>query len=224
MQHTVTKTKDTSSPLKTRVKICGITNTEDAQLCANAGADAIGLVFYENSPRHLADLGLAKEIAQAAGPFVNIIALTVDMEASKLEAILESVPIHVLQFHGQESPSFCNQFGRPYVKAVRMHDDIDVSQLAEHYNNASGILLDTYVKGIPGGTGESFNWDRVPLNLDKPLILAGGLNPNNVNAAIKVAEPYAVDVSSGVESAVGEKDPEKIIKFIRKVKAEYMRD
>ena len=207
-----------------RVKICGITTPEDAEIASQAGADAIGMVFYEKSPRHIGDFGLAREISLAAGPFVSVVALTVNSSQNELEQLLSSVPVSLLQFHGDEKEAFCSQFARPYVKALRMKEDMDVNTAVEEYQSSVGILLDTYVKGVPGGTGEAFNWDRVPENAAKPIILAGGLNPANVTTAIQTANPYAVDVSGGVEATPGKKDKEKVKEFIRKAKLEYIRD
>lgn len=203
-----------------RIKICGITRPGDAELAATAGADAIGLVFYPPSPRHVQDLENAREIALAVGPFVNVVGLFVNPEPDFLEQVLARVPLSVLQFHGDESESFCQSFERPFLKAVRMKPDMDVHEQLAGYSSASGILLDAYKKGVPGGTGETFDWARVPLNPSRPIVLAGGLSPENVASAVRIVEPYGVDVSGGVESAPGIKDRDKIKAFIRNAKLE----
>ena len=202
-----------------RVKICGITRCEDALVASEHGADAIGLVFYEPSPRHLSDLGLAREIAQSVGPFVNVVALTVNASKSYLDDIIREVPVSLLQFHGDETPVECERFELPYIKAIRMRPGIDVQQKANDYRASVGLLLDTYVKGVPGGTGESFNWDLMPANIAKPLVLAGGLSPDNVGRAVIQAAPYAVDVSGGVESSPGVKSHTKIHRFVQEVRS-----
>lgn len=199
---------------ETRVKICGITRVEDARAAVEAGADAIGLVFYPPSPRNIDDLDLARQIAEQAGPFVSVVALFVDPQADFVTRVLSSVNINLLQFHGSETENLCRRFGRPYIKALRMKPDIDISSAMEAYESASGILLDTYREGVPGGTGEVFNWARVPQESFKPVIVAGGLTPSNVADAIKNTRPYAVDVSGGVEQAPGEKSDGKIRAFI----------
>ncbi len=163
-------------------------------------------------------MGLAKEIAQAVGPFVSVVALSVNQEPSFIEHLLNRVPINVLQFHGDEAEAACTPYSVPYIKAIRMKDGIDVRVLIAQYPSAQGILLDTYSKGVPGGTGEKFNWDRVPNNPAKPIVLAGGLNPGNVGEAILSALPNAVDVSGGVEARPGVKDPQKVKDFIANAK------
>ncbi len=197
-----------------RVKICGITRVEDARAAVAAGADAIGLVFYEPSPRDVGDLVMARQIAEQAGPFVPVVALFVDPQPDFVAQVLSRVNVNVLQFHGDEKEDFCRQFGRPYIKALRMKPDMDVRAAMDAYGSASGILLDTYRKGVPGGTGEVFDWARVPQNPAKPVIVAGGLTPLNVADAITNTRPYAVDVSGGVEQAPGIKSRGKIEAFI----------
>lgn len=197
-----------------RVKICGITNIDDAMVAARSGADAVGLVFYKKSARNLEDLALARDIAFCVGPFVTVVGLFVNPKADVVEQVLTNVPLSVLQFHGDESASFCTQFHRPYIKALRMRENFDVLAAMAEYESASGILLDAYKKGVPGGTGESFDWAKVPLAPPKPLILAGGLSPVNVARAVAATEPYAVDVSGGVEVRPGKKDKAKIEAFI----------
>lgn len=199
---------------ETRVKICGITRVEDARVAVAAGADAIGLVFYPPSPRNIDDLELARQIAEEAGPFVSVVALFVDPQADFVTRVLSTVNISLLQFHGSETENLCRRFGRPYIKALRMKPDMDVNAAMDAYGSASGILLDTYREGVPGGTGEVFDWARVPQDPVKPVIVAGGLTPSNVADAIKNTRPYAVDVSGGVEQAPGIKSDGRIRAFI----------
>ena len=205
--------KNTLSTL-IRVKICGITNRADAQLASEKGADAIGLVFYPPSPRFVT-IEQAKKITRNLPPFLKVVALFVDAQREAVDTVLTQVDIDLIQFHGKESPEFCASFRRPYIKAVRMKDGVDLIRLEKQYKSARGLLLDTYVKGIPGGTGSSFNWDKVPKELTKPVILAGGLIPENVSQAIQKIKPYAVDVSGGVETSPGQKDQNKIAEFMR---------
>lgn len=201
---------------RTRVKICGISSTKDARLVVDAGADAIGLVFYEPSPRYV-DIERAVEIASVIPPFVSIVALFVNASAEQVNAVLNHVPISLLQFHGDESPAYCEQFQRPYIKALRMKPNVDVAAVCCEYWSAQGILLDAYRKGVPGGTGECFDWQAIPRSLSKPIVLAGGLQPANIAAAIAAVEPVAVDVSGGVEASAGVKDSQRVIEFINQV-------
>ncbi|HEY0720436.1 MAG TPA: phosphoribosylanthranilate isomerase [Gammaproteobacteria bacterium] len=205
-----------SRPQRTRVKICGITRPEDGIAAASAGADAIGLVFYARSPRFVT-AQQTRVIIAALPPFVTTVGLFVDASAAEIEEILGTVPLDTLQFHGEEPPEFCASFGRPYLKAISMRDDIDLHSEAERFTSAAALLVDTFQAGVPGGTGVTFDWTRIPADLSKPLILAGGLNPGNVAQAITQARPYAVDVSSGVEAAKGIKDVGKIAAFMRGV-------
>ncbi|WP_053981612.1 phosphoribosylanthranilate isomerase [Marinagarivorans algicola] len=200
--------------MRTRIKICGITSVEDARKASDAGADAIGLVFYPPSPRHLDDLALARDIALAAGPFVTVVGLFVNPAPTELAQVLSQVPINLVQFHGDETPAFCEQAGRPYIKALRMKPDTDIAALANQYMGARGILLDAYRKGVPGGTGETFDWSAIPHNIASPLILAGGLTPDNIIKAVAGVRPWAVDVSGGVEQAPGIKSSHKMKNFI----------
>ncbi len=179
-----------------------------------AGADAIGLVFYAKSPRAV-DVEQAHSILAALPPFVTTVGLFVDIERAELERILARVPLDLLQFHGDESVQDCEGFNRPYIKALRVKAGDDIAAQVNTYPSAQGILLDTYVEGVPGGTGEAFDWSLVPQALSKPVILAGGLRPDNVAAAVAQVRPYAVDVSGGVEASKGIKDAEKIGAFIR---------
>lgn len=198
---------------RTRVKICGVRRVEDALVAAEAGADAVGLVFYAASPRAL-DAPAAAAICRALPPFVTPVGLFVDAEAEFVRAVLQQVPLGLLQFHGDEMPSFCGQFGRPYLKAIRMRDDIDLTVEAERFADAAALLLDTYRPGVPGGTGERFDWDRIPAALASRIVLAGGLTPANVGAAIAAVRPWAIDVSGGVEARPGAKDPALVRAFV----------
>ena len=200
----------------TRVKICGITSSDDAKLAYESGADAIGLVFYPKSPRHVT-IEQAAEIVNGLPPFITSVALFVNETRELIKQVLEKVKIDLIQFHGDESASFCASFHRPYIKAIRMKDGLDLYAVQNEFKSARGLLLDTYKQGVPGGTGESFNWDRVPHDLDKPVILAGGLVADNISDAISQVHPYAVDVSGGVEASKGKKDPEKILRFMQNV-------
>jgi phosphoribosylanthranilate isomerase len=202
--------------MRTRVKICGITRKIDADMCVKAGADAIGLVFYQPSPRAIAT-PVAREIVDNLSAFVTTVGLFVNAEKDEVAEVLRTVKLDCLQFHGNEDVAYCEQFDRPYIKAIRMTDNIDVDSMANEYASARALLLDTYVTDVPGGTGQAFNWERVPENCSQPIILAGGLTPDNIQDAIKVAKPYAVDVSGGVELSKGIKDAGKVAKFINEV-------
>lgn len=201
----------------TRIKICGITRKEDVLTAAHSGADALGLVFYEKSPRHVS-IAQAAQLAAAVPPFVTVVGLFVNASAETVRATLQAVPLDVLQFHGDETPEFCAQFGRPYLKAIRVKPGVDLVQCAADYRLAQGLLLDAYVEGTPGGTGEAFDWGLIPRNLALPVILSGGLHAGNVAAGIRQVRPWAVDVSSGVEAGKGIKDAAKIAAFIKEVK------
>ncbi|MBX9754337.1 MAG: phosphoribosylanthranilate isomerase [Pseudomonadaceae bacterium] len=200
-----------------RSKICGITRIEDALLAVAAGADALGFVFYSKSPRAVS-VERARVIIAALPPFVTTVGLFVNANRRELTALLDGLPLDLLQFHGDETPADCSGYQRPYIKALRVKPGDDIAQLAASYEQASGILLDTFVPGIPGGTGAAFDWSLVPHNLSKPVILAGGLTPQNVFAAIEQVRPYAVDVSGGVEASRGIKDAEKVKAFLREVR------
>lgn len=203
----------------TQIKICGITTREDAKMACDSGADAIGLVFYPPSPRYIT-IDHAIEVVNCLPPFTTSVALFVNAEREEIEHVLDNVAIDIIQFHGNESAEFCASFKRPYIKALRMKDGLDLYSLQNEYASARGLLLDTYKKGVPGGTGETFNWEKVPHDLTIPIILAGGLVADNVAQAIKVARPYAVDVSGGVEASKGKKDRQKIIQFMDNVRRE----
>jgi len=201
-----------------RSKICGITRVEDALAAAEAGADAIGLVFYAKSPRAVS-VQQAREIIAALPPFVTSVGLFVDASRCELGEILDAVPLDLLQFHGDETPDECDHYGRPYIKALRVKPGDDIAAHVARYANARGVLLDTFVPGIPGGTGEAFDWSLVPAQLSKPFILAGGLTAANVAQAIGQLRPFAVDISGGVESAKGIKDAAKIHAFMEAVRS-----
>ncbi|MEK6708656.1 MAG: phosphoribosylanthranilate isomerase [Pseudomonadota bacterium] len=203
--------------MPTRIKICGITRIEDALAAARLGADAIGLVFWPQSARAVTP-ARAREIVAALPPFVSSVGVYVDPEAEWVEQTASVAGLNLLQFHGDESPEFCSQFSLPYIKAVRVKAGVDLLQYATRYSSARGLLLDTYVEGTPGGTGDAFNWGLIPQRLPLPLILSGGLHPGNVTTAIKQVQPWAVDVSSGVEAAKGIKDAEKIAAFMQGVR------
>ncbi|MDZ4202639.1 MAG: phosphoribosylanthranilate isomerase [Gallionella sp.] len=200
----------------TRIKICGITRVEDAQAVAASGADASGFVFYAKSPRHVSAEQAARLVA-ALPPFVTTVGLFVDADAAFVREVLAAVPLDVLQFHGDESPEYCAQFGRPYLKAIRVKAGVDLLQCAARFSAAQALLLDAHVEGIPGGTGTAFDWTLIPRQLPLPVILSGGLDAENVAAAIAQVRPYAVDVSSGVEAAKGIKDAAKIAAFMHEV-------
>lgn len=201
----------------TRVKICGITRVEDALAAARNGADAIGLVFYERSPRHVS-VAQAKQLAGALPPFVTIVGLFVNAEAAFVREVLENVPLDLLQFHGDETPEYCAQFNKPFLKAIRVKAGVNLLQCASDFRGARGLLLDAHVEGIPGGTGTAFDWELIPGDLPLPVILSGGLDAGNAAAAIEQVRPYALDVSSGVEASKGIKDAAKIAAFINEVK------
>ena len=200
----------------TRIKICGITRLEDARAAVDAGAHALGFVFYRASPRYI-EPSAAGDIISGLPPFSASVGLFVDPERSFVSAVLETVPLDIIQFHGNEYPEFCGSFGRPYIKAVRMKPGIDLHQACRRYADASALLLDSHSETVPGGTGMSFDWSIIPPGLSRPVILAGGLTAANVRRAIEVCRPYAVDVSSGVELDKGIKDKEAISAFIREV-------
>ncbi|MBA54721.1 MAG: phosphoribosylanthranilate isomerase [Pseudomonadales bacterium] len=197
----------------TRVKICGITNLEDALAAAEAGADALGFVFYQPSPRNI-EVETAKAILAELPPFVTTVGLFVNADCSFLETVLSRLPLDLLQFHGDESEADCKRWGKPYIKAIRMQEGLDLVELCRTYHSSRGILLDTFVAGQPGGTGKVFDWQSIPQGLSKPIVLAGGLDPSNIAAAIHQVKPWAVDVSGGVEAAKGKKDHALIKAFI----------
>nr|VFJ53373.1 MAG: phosphoribosylanthranilate isomerase [Candidatus Kentron sp. FW] len=198
------------------MKICGITRPADALVAAQLGADAIGLVFYPPSPRAIT-IDKALAIAKVLPPFVTLVALFVNPDTTLVKEVLNTLPINLLQFHGEEDPADCERYGYPYIKAVRMREGIQLSDRMKQFSSATALLLDTYRQGIRGGTGETFDWTLVPSERTLPLVLAGGLDPNNVQEAIRIIRPFAVDVSGGVESAKGIKDANKMAEFIARV-------
>lgn len=203
---------------RTLVKICGITSSADAQAACAAGADALGLVFYGPSPRCVT-AAQAAEIVAAVPPLVTIVALFVDAPAATIHSVLGCVSIDCIQFHGDESAVFCEQFQRPYLKAIRMRPGLDVARVCSDYGSARGLLLDSWQQGVPGGTGKAFDWAVAPRDLLRPVVLAGGLDPDNVALAMAALRPAAVDVSGGVELEPGHKDRDKMIRFIAAVRA-----
>lgn len=204
---------------RTRIKICGIRDAQMARVAAEAGADAIGLVFYPPSPRNV-EPEAAAAVAAALPPYVGAVGLFVDAEAAAVRDVLSRVRLDLLQFQGDEPPDFCASFGVPYVRAVRMAPGTDLLEYARRFTSARALLLDAHVPGEPGGTGRTFEWAGIPRDLPMPLILSGGLTPGNVGRAVREVRPWAVDVSSGVEASRGSKDPEKIVQFIRSVQRE----
>ena len=201
-----------------RTKVCGITRAQDALAAVHQGANAIGFVFWGRSERYVTPTTV-REIIAVLPPFIAAVGVYVDPDPDWVKESSSVAGIHLLQFHGDEPPDFCGQFFLPYIKAVRVRAGIDLLQYATRYGGARGLLADTYVKGEPGGTGSVFDWNLIPQDLPLPLILSGGLQPDNVTEAIRRARPSAVDVSSGVETAKGIKDAEKIAAFMRGVRA-----
>ncbi|OBS08908.1 phosphoribosylanthranilate isomerase [Acidihalobacter prosperus] len=203
--------------MRTRIKICGITRLADAQSACEAGVDALGFVFYPRSPRHIAP-ALARDIVGRVPPFVTCVGLFLDAAVDEVREIAERVGLDVLQFHGNEPPEVCRAGGRPYLKAVGMQGQGDPISYAARYEDAQGFLLDSHGQGEAGGTGRTFDWAQAPVALPAPIILAGGLKPENVGEAVVRMRPYAVDVSSGVESAPGVKDASRIMRFVSEVR------
>lgn len=202
--------------MRTRVKICGITRVQDAMLVSSSGADALGLVFHPGSPRYI-EIPAAREIALRVPPFVTVTGLFVNAAAATIEATLGSVPLGLLQFHGDESNAECNGWGQPFIKSVAMKAGVDLQAVMDSYPDACGFLLDAWQPKTHGGGGRTFDWSQVPAQVDRPLILAGGLTPGNVTAAIRQLTPYAVDISSGVETAPGIKSAAMINAFMQGV-------
>ncbi|MGZ5093970.1 MAG: phosphoribosylanthranilate isomerase [Burkholderiales bacterium] len=203
--------------MSTAVKICGITRVEDALVAARCGAHAIGLVFYRPSPRYV-EPRAAAEIVRALPPFVTPVGLFVDAAEDEVRSVAADTGVQLLQFHGSEAPEFCAQFGLPFLKAVRIRPGVDLLQYARDFHGAKGLLLDAFQEGLHGGTGATFDWALIPPALPLPVVLSGGLSPQNVGAAIRRVKPAAVDVSSGVEASKGIKDAAKIAAFISGVR------
>ena len=203
--------------MRTRVKICGITREQDAEAAVACGADAIGLVFYAPSPRHVS-VEQAAAICRRLPPYVTSVALFVNAEAADIARVVDEVGVDLLQFHGDESPEFCAAHRRPWMRAVRMKADTDLDAELARFSVGRGLLLDAYRPGVPGGTGETFDWARIPAALARRIVLAGGLSPANVGEAVRRVRPYAVDVSGGVEADKGIKDADKIKAFIDEVR------
>jgi len=208
--------------LRTRIKFCGITQLSDALEAVRLGVDALGFVFYPPSPRYI-DIKKAVEIMQQLPAFVSCVGLFVNSPQELIQQVLQSTSIDTLQFHGDETVEECQRYGKPYLKAIRMKQDINLELAAKHYSSASALLLDTYEQGVPGGTGETFDWKRIPSSLSIPIILAGGLSIDNVATAIQTVNPYGVDVSGGIEQVVdqvqvkGVKDAAKMAAFVKEV-------
>jgi len=205
--------------IRTRIKICGIREGIHGLAAANAGADAIGLVFYKDSPRFVTPANAAN-IAAVLPPYITTVGLFVNATDRKVRDTLRSVRLDMLQFQGDEEPDFCASFGLPYVRAVRMEEGTDLLEWAGRFSSARALLLDAHVPGQRGGTGQTFDWSVIPRDLPIPLILSGGLDSDNVGRAVREVKPWAVDVSSGVEASRGVKDPKKIVDFIRSVQRE----
>ena len=202
--------------MRTRVKVCGITRIEDAQAAVAAGADAIGLVFYAGSPR-VVSIEQARAIAAVVPPFVSVVGLFVDESAEVIREVLSRVNLSLLQFHGSETPDQCRLYRRPYLKAIHMRDNVDLRNEEARFADAAGLLLDAFAQGQFGGSGRTFDWSCVPAQRTKPIVLAGGLTPENVGEAIRRVHPDAVDVTSGVEARKGIKDPARIVAFVAAV-------
>jgi len=202
---------------RTRVKICGITRPQDALVAADEGVDAIGLVFYKKSKRYV-EVAEAAEIINALPPFVTVVGLFMDADNAFVSEVTSRLPLDLLQFHGDECPADCGRFGRPYIKAVAMQDSINYAAYTDSYPDAAGFLLDSHANGQAGGTGNTFDWAKVPEGTTKPVVLAGGLNPTNIASAIQQVRPYGIDLSSGVESAPGIKDAKRIQALMNEVR------
>jgi phosphoribosylanthranilate isomerase len=203
--------------MRTRVKICGITREDDALAAVESGADAIGFVFFKSSPRSI-DVERAAQIARRLPPFVTSVGLFVDADDEFIARVVAEVGVDLLQFHGQETPADCGRHRRPWIRAVRMRPDTDLMTVQADYAAGRGLLLDAYRPGLPGGTGATFDWARIPPALASQIVLAGGLRPDNVGDAVRRVRPFAVDVSGGVEAEKGIKDPQKIRAFIEEVR------
>ena len=203
--------------MRTRIKICGITRLEDAQASIKAGCDALGFVFFKESPRYIA-LDAFKAIAKVLPPFVTKVGLFVNAEPVDIQKAIQSGLIDLIQFHGEETPQFCRQFEFPYIKAVGVSSSVNLLQYEKDFYDADALLLDASHEHLKGGTGQTFDWNLIPNSLSKPVVLAGGLTVDNVKEAIKQVKPYAVDVSGGVEESKGIKNSLKIQAFIKETK------
>ena len=202
--------------MRTRVKICGFTRVDEAVYAAHLGVDAIGLVFYPSSPRHV-EIDQAQRIVKALPAFTSVVALFVDEQEARIREVLAQVAIDCIQFHGDEPAEACRIYGKRYIKAVRMQDGINIPALALDYHDAAGLLLDAYHPDAKGGTGSQFDWDLIPKQRTLSIILAGGLDADNAKQAVQTVRPYALDVSSGVEASKGIKDALKMAAFIKQV-------
>jgi phosphoribosylanthranilate isomerase len=202
--------------MRTRIKICGFTRAEDAIFASALGVDAIGLVFYSPSPRNIS-IAQADSIVRKLPAFVSIVALFVNETEKLIRAVLDQIHIDILQFHGTEPPEHCRLYNKPYIKAVQMHSELNLVDFAAAYYDAAAILVDAYHPDAKGGTGHQFDWGLLPEGIDFPLILAGGLDAKNVSSAMSATNPYALDVSSGVEMTKGIKDPGKMKQFVEQV-------
>ncbi|MCP4078286.1 MAG: phosphoribosylanthranilate isomerase [Gammaproteobacteria bacterium] len=205
-----------ATPTRTRIKICGLKTAQDALLVSNCGADSIGLVFHQNSPRFV-EIDIAEKIRQQIPAFVTVTALFMDDSSALIKQVIEQVKPDCLQFHGKETAKFCESWCLPYIKAIPMGSISDANDFAQAYPSAQGFLLDSNVTGRQGGSGDTFDWSKIPSTFQYPLILAGGLNPQNVAEAISQVHPWAVDVSSGVEQLKAVKDPDLIRLFCKEV-------
>ena len=203
--------------MQTRIKFCGMTKQDDVQHAISLGVDALGFVFVQNSPRYLT-IDEAKILFDLIPPFIIKVALFMNSNAADVLNAINELRFNLLQFHGEEDEEYCNQFDIPYLKAVPMGSTHSVSEYCAKYLSATGFVLDSHVSGQMGGSGEKFAWDCVPTKLAKPIILAGGLTPENVAEAVRVVQPYAVDVSSGIEASKGIKDPVKMNMFVKEVR------
>jgi phosphoribosylanthranilate isomerase len=202
--------------MRTRVKICGLTRQADLDAAVSVGVDAVGFVFHPPSPRAVSPRE-ASRLCEGLPPFVTVVGLFVDASSEQIRATLDRVPLELLQFHGEEDAVFCASFGRRWIKAVRMRPGVDLMAEQRRYGAAAGLLLDTFDPARPGGTGQRFDWDRIPAALGPSIILAGGLEPDNVQEAIRRVRPFGVDVSGGVEASKGVKDHVKILEFMQRV-------
>lgn len=202
--------------MRTRIKFCGITRPGDARLAGELGVDAIGLIFARASKRRL-DIDTANTIRSAVPPLVSIVALFMDNEPQLIERVLRSVRPHLLQFHGNETEVECQRWGVPYLRAIPMGSVDDAAAFCAHYPSAAGFVLDSHQAGAAGGSGDTFDWSRVPAQLSRPWLIAGGLGPDTVAAAVAATRPWGVDVASGIESAPGIKDGEKMLRFVQEV-------